>query len=150
MPCVFILRESIGFAIVAIYVNDINLVGTPATCKQVVSLLTNCFEMKLLGRTSYCLGLQVVHLPDGSIFFHQTAYTQKMLKRFVMDKAGPISAPMIGRSRTGDDPYQPCQEEEEEFTDRTRYLAAMGALLYLATFTRHDISFTVSMLARHS
>ena len=43
-----------------------------------------------------------------------------------------------------------CQEEEEEFTDRTRYLAAVGALLYLATFTRPDISFTVSVLARHS
>jgi len=57
---------------------------------------------------------------------------------------------MIGRSSTKDDTYHRCQEEEEEFKDRTRYLADVGALLYLATFTRPDISFTASVLARHS
>ena len=60
------------FAIVAIYVDDINIVGTPSTCKKVVSLLTNRFKMKLLGKTSYCIELQIVHLLDGSIFLHQT------------------------------------------------------------------------------
>jgi hypothetical protein len=117
--------------------------------QKVVSLLTNRFEMKLLGKTSYCIGLQIAHLPDGSKFLHQTGYTQKMLRRFDMDKANPLSVPMIGRSKTKDDPYYPCQEEEEEFKDRTRYLADVGALLYLATFTKPDISFTVSVLARH-
>ena len=73
-----------------------------------------------------------------------------MLRKFDMDKANPLSAPMIGRSITKDDPYHPCQEEEEEFTDKTRYLAAVGALLCLATFTGLDISFTVSVLARHN
>ena len=114
-----------------------------------VSLLTKRFEMKLLGKTSYCLGLQVAHLLDGSIFLHQTAYTQKVLKRFSMDKASPLSSPMIGRSRTKDDPFHPC-EEEEEYEDRTKYLGAVGALTYLSTFTRPDISFAVSVLARHN
>jgi hypothetical protein len=36
--------------------------------------------MKLLGKTTFCLGLQVAHLPDGSIFLHQTTYTQNLLK----------------------------------------------------------------------
>jgi hypothetical protein len=106
--------------------------------------------MKLLGKTSYCIELQIAHLRDGSIFLHQMGYTQKMLRRFDMDKANSLSAPMIGRSNTKDDTYHPCQEEEEEFTDRNRYLAVVGALLYLATFTRPDISFDVSVSARHS
>ena len=72
-----------------------------------------------------------------------------MLRGFDMDKANPLSTPMIGRSNTKDDPYHLCHEEEEGFMDRTRYLAAVGALLYLAIFTRPDISFTVSVLARH-
>jgi hypothetical protein len=106
--------------------------------------------MKLLGQTSFCLGLEVAHLPNGSIFLHQTAYTQRLLKKFQMDQASPLSAPMMGRSRTLDDPYRPCEEEEEEFPDKSRYLAAVGALLYLSTNTRPDISFAVSVLARHS
>ena len=150
LPCIFTLRDSMGFVIVAVYIDDLNLVETPATCKHVVTLLTNCFKMKLLGKTSYCLGLQVAHLPDGSIFLHQTTYTQKVLKHFRMDKASPLSALMICQSKTKNDPYQPCEEEEEEEYDRTRYLAAVGAILYPSTFTRLDISFTVSVLARHN
>jgi hypothetical protein len=150
LPYIFTFKKSTGFVVVAVYVDDLNLVGTPETCTYVVNLLITQFEMKLLGKTSFCLGLQVTHLHDGSIFLHQTGYTQKLLKRFGMDKANSLSAPMMGRSRTSDDPYRPCEEEEEEFYDRTCYLAAVGAVLYLSTFTRPDISFTISVLARHS
>ena len=134
----------------AIYVDDMNLVGTATTCKHVMNLPTNRFEMKLLDKTSYCLGLQVAHLPDGSLFLHETAYIQKVLKRFGMDKANPLSAPMISRSRIRDDSYHPSEEEEKEFSHRTRYLAAVGALLYLSNFIWPDISFIVSVLAQHN
>ena len=152
LPCLFTLQHISCFVVIAIYVDDLNLVETPATCQHAIALLTDQFEMKLLGRTSFCLGLQLTHIRGGGIFLHQTTYTQKLLKRFGMDKAKfPLSAPMIGRSKTSDDPYAPYkEEEEEEFHNRTQYLAAMGALLYLSTYTRPDISFAVSVLARHS
>lgn len=149
LPCIFVLRRDIGYVILAVYVDDINLVGTHNLCVEVEKLLTSQFEMKLLGRTTFCLGLQVHHLPDGSILLHQESYTKKLLQNFNMANANPISAPMIGRSKTCDDPYRPCEEEEEE-VDRQRYLAAVGPLLYLATHTRSDIAFVVSVLARHS
>ena len=44
---------------------------------------------------------------------------------------------MMGRSRTLDDPYCPC-EEEEELYDKKKYLAAIGTLLYLSTYMRSD------------
>ena len=97
--------------------------------------------MKKLGQITFCLGLQLSHLPGGAIFLHQTTYTRKLLRRFGMDKANPLSTPMIGRSKSSDDHYTPYEEEEDEY---------QGALLYLSTYTCPDISFAVSVLAHHS
>ena len=106
--------------------------------------------MKFLGKTSLCFGLQISHFGNGAMLLHQTAYTRKVLKRFGMHNANSLAtARMIGRSRTLQDPYTPASEEEEK-VDKAEYLTAVGALLYLATFTRLDISFAVSTLGRHS
>ena len=105
--------------------------------------------MKFLRKTSLCLRLQISHLGNGAMLLHQTAYTRKVLKRFGMHNTNSLAAPMIGRSRTFQDPYTPASEEEEE-VDKAGYLAAVGTFLYLATFTRPDISFVVSTMGRHS
>ena len=68
---------------------------------------------------------------------------------FQMDQASPMAAPMIGCSKTNDDPYQP-REEEEEVIDRQKYLTAVGSFTYLTTHTRPDITFATSILVRHS
>ena len=148
LPCIFTLNQGSEFVIVAVYVDDLNLIGSPALCKHAESLLTAKFDMKLLGRTSYCLGLQVQHFPGG-VLLHQQTYTKKLLKFFNMDHANALAAPMIGRSRSEDDPYRPCSEEEE-IVDRSKYLTAVGAFTYLTTHTRPDIAFATNILARHS
>ena len=57
--------------------------------------------------TKLCLGLQIEHLHNG-IFIHQSNYIQKILKRFNMDKAHPLSTPMVVRSLdVKKDPYRP-------------------------------------------
>src|ERR1700738_4574991 len=66
-----------------------------------------------------------------------------------MDKSNPLSAPMIGRSKTNQDPYQP-REEEEEIIDKPKYLTTVGIFTYLTTHTRPDIAFATSILARNS
>ena len=49
LPCLFTLQHSSGFVVIAVYVDDLNLVGTPATCQHAMNLLANQFKMKLLG-----------------------------------------------------------------------------------------------------
>ena len=149
LPCIFVLRDEAGFVILAVYVDDLNSIGTTVLSRKVEQLLTNKFEMKVLGRTTYCLGLQIKHLADGSLVIHQQTYVKKLLGLFNMADANALSAPMIGRSRTEDDPYRSADDDEEEH-DRSKYLAIVGALLYLATNTRPDIAFAVSVLARHN
>jgi hypothetical protein len=58
-PCVFIKRLEFGFAIVVVYVDDLNLVDTPEELTKTVNYLKNEFEMKDLGKTKFCLGLQI-------------------------------------------------------------------------------------------
>lgn len=69
---------------------------------------------------------------------------------FNMDDAKSLSTSMISKISTDSDPNHPCKDKEEECTYKTCYLATIGALLYLTTFTKPDISFIVSVMARHS
>jgi hypothetical protein len=81
-PCVFIKKSEIGFAIIAVYVDDLNLIGNLEELTKTASYLKDEFEMKDLGKTKFCLGLQIEHLPSG-IFIHQSTYTEKNLKAFL-------------------------------------------------------------------
>ena len=106
--------------------------------------------MKDLGKTKYCLGLQIEHKSNG-ILIHQSTYVKKVLKQFNMDKAHPLSAPMIVRSLEAKrDHFRPKEENEALLDPEVPYLSAIGALLYLAQCTSPDIAFSVNLLARFS
>ena len=96
-PCVFIKKSETGFAIIAVYVDDLNLVGTPEELTKTAEYLKKEFEMKDLGKTKFCIGLQIEHFPNG-VLVHKSTYIKKILKRFNMDKAHPLSSPMVVRS----------------------------------------------------
>jgi hypothetical protein len=82
---------------VSVYVDDINIIGNEQDINEARHHLKAEFEMKDLGQTKFCLGLQLEHLPSG-IFVYQGAYIQKMLYKFNMDKAYPCKTPMVVRS----------------------------------------------------
>ncbi|XP_070015867.1 secreted RxLR effector protein 161-like [Nicotiana sylvestris] len=106
--------------------------------------------MKDLRKTKLCLGLQIEHLANG-IFVHQSTYIEKVLKRFYMDGAHPLSTPMVARSLDmNKDPFRPQEENAELLGPEIPYLSAIGALMYLANTTRPDITFSVNVLARYS
>ena len=100
LPYVFVYKKGADFVILAIYVDNINLIGTHIAYQYVVKRLQSRFNMKFLGKTFVCLGLQISHLGDGAILLYQTSYTRKVLKHFGMHNANSLVAPMIGRSCT--------------------------------------------------
>ena len=106
--------------------------------------------MKDLGKTRYCLGLQLEHFLEG-ILVHQYTYTKKVLEKFNMDKSHPLKTPMVVRSLDVDkDPFKLRMENEEVLGPEVPYLRAIGTLMYLADCTRPDIAFAVNLLAKHS
>jgi hypothetical protein len=92
--CVFIEKLEHGFAIIAVYIGDLNLVGTPEKLLKTVTYLKNEFEMKDLKKMKFCLSLQIEHFPN-EILVHQSTYTEKVLKHFYMEKAHPSSTVMV-------------------------------------------------------
>ena len=72
-PCVFIKRSSSGFCIISVYVDDINIIGDSQNIDEARNHLKTEFEMKDLGKTKFCIRLQIEHLHSG-ILVHQSAY----------------------------------------------------------------------------
>ena len=72
-------RSTKEFVIIAVYVDDLNIIGTPGELPKTVNCLKKEFEMKDLGQTKFCLGLQIEHLNDG-IFVYQETYVKKGLE----------------------------------------------------------------------
>jgi hypothetical protein len=72
-PCVFIHKFSTGFCIISVYVDDLNIIGTELDINKARDHLKTEFEIKDLGKTKFCLDLQLEHLLTG-ILAHQSAY----------------------------------------------------------------------------
>jgi hypothetical protein len=61
-PCVFIRKSSIGFCIISIYVDDLNIIGH---AKDILIV----FKIKDLGKIKFCLALQIEHLQTGILVY---------------------------------------------------------------------------------
>ena len=136
--------------IIVVYVDDLNIIETPEKLQKAANCLKLEFEIKDLSRTKFCLDLQIEHLKNGN-FMHRSAYISKILKGFYMDKAHPLSTPMDVRLLEIDkDHFRPKENDEELLGPEVPYLSALGAIMYLASHTRLDISFVVNLLVRYS
>ncbi len=128
----------------------IRSVGTPEELTKTTNYLKNVFEIKDLGKTKFCLGLQIEHISNG-IRIHQSAYKEKVLKHFHMDKAHPLSSPMVVTTLdVKKDLFCPTEDDEETLGLEVSYLSAIGALMYLTNYTQLDIAFLINLLARYS
>lgn len=84
----------------------------------------------------------VQKLNEGTVWIGQPGYTGQVLTRFGMRDSRPVST----ASEPGEKLVKMGSKEEQ--SDQKRYQAAVGALLYLSTHTRPDISFAVGNMAR--
>ena len=94
------------------YVNDLNLVETLEEL-TITKFLKREFEMKDLGKTRFCLDLQIEHFQNG-VLVHQSTNIKKILKRFNMDKAHSLSSSMVVQSLdVKNDSFRPCKNCEK-------------------------------------
>jgi len=68
-PCIFIKKTTSGFAIVIVYVDDLNLVGNLEELVKTTTYLKDEFEIKDLRKIKFYFGLQIEHLSNRK-FIH--------------------------------------------------------------------------------
>jgi hypothetical protein len=123
-----------------IYVDDIIFGYTnPSFCEEFSKIMTDRFEMSMMGELKYFLGFQIKQWEDDT-FRSQTKYTHDLLKKFGMDKAKPIKTPMGTNGHLNLD-------MDSKSVDQKVHRFMIGSLLYLCASTP-DIIFSVCMCAR--
>ena len=77
-----------------IYVNDIIFGATnQSLCEHFTKEMQSEFEMSMMGKLTFFLGLQVKQSKDG-IFINQAKYIKDMLKKFGFEDVREIGTPM--------------------------------------------------------
>jgi hypothetical protein len=124
-----------------IYADDIIFGSTnQMSCEEFSRVMTQKFEMSMMGKLTYFLGFQVKQLKDDT-FISQTKYTQDLLKRFGMKDAKPVKTPM------GTDGHVDLNKGGKS-VDQKAYRSMIGSLLYFCA-SRPDIMLSVCMCARY-
>ena len=120
-----------------------NIIRTPIGIDETNSYLKMKFEMKDLDKTKLCLSFLIKHL-SKEIFVHQSSYIEKILKRFIMDKAYLVSTPIVVRSlENKKDSFQEKEKGEELLGPEVPCLSIIDAFMYFANCTCHDIVFSL-------
>jgi hypothetical protein len=123
-----------------IYVDDIIFCSTNLSfCEEFSKIMTDRFEISMMGELKYVLGFQIKQLEDDT-FISQTKYTHDLLKKFGMNKAKPIKTPM------GTNCHLDLHTGGKS-VDQKVYLSMIGFLLYVYA-SRPDIMLSVCMCAR--
>lgn len=145
-PCVFQSKEDTDdHLLLAIYVDD-GLVASKSK-QRIRELLTHLEkELKIKSNPlSLFLGVQIQRLEDGSIFIHQSSYTQRVLNRFNVGQANAVSIPADAHQNLS--MFTTPGKEKEPIA--APYREAVGVLLYLSMITRPDIAFSVNAVSQH-
>ncbi|GKB19326.1 retrovirus-related pol polyprotein from transposon TNT 1-94 [Tanacetum coccineum] len=136
----FTKKKSSNLIIVQIYVYDIIFGSTcQDICDEFTKIMHDEFEMSMMGKLNFFLGLKIKQMEDG-IFFNQTKYIKEMLKKFGLKDSKPMKTPMSSDTKL-------TKDEKCESVDSTKYRGMICSLLYLTT-SRPDIMFSVCLCAR--
>jgi hypothetical protein len=123
-----------------IYVDDIIFGSTNQSFYDEFSkIMTNRFEMSMMGELKFFLRFQIKQLEDGT-FLSQTKYTRDILKKFGMDKKKPIKTHMGINGHLDLDIGGKSMHQKV-------YRSIIGSLLYLCA-SRPDIMLSVCMCVR--
>ncbi|XP_057791241.1 uncharacterized mitochondrial protein AtMg00810-like [Salvia miltiorrhiza] len=109
-------------------------------CKKFDEIMTNKFQMSMIGEMNFFVELQVKQTKEG-ILINQSKYAKKLINKFGIQHMKSVKIPMNTNWKVN-------PGTEGNFVSSTKYREIIGSLLYL-TASRPDIAYAVGVCARY-
>lgn len=148
--CVYFKRSDDSFVYLLLYVDDMLIAAKDKDeIRKVKVQLNTEFEMKDLGAANKILGMEIIRdRKAGTLCLSQKGYIEKILQRFNMQNAKPVSTPLAAHFRLSST-LSPKTPDEIDYMSRVPYSSAVGSLMYAMVCTRPDLAYAVSMVSRY-
>ena len=149
-PCMFVLREGSDTLIIGCYVDDcICAHSSRKLFDKFLKKFQARFNSTHLGKLSWFLNMAIDQDASYRITFHQQKYIEDLAKKFL---PGGDASTIYRDTPCIPDKFNQIGKSESEH-DRAEmagkpYLQLIGALLYLSTMSRPDVSYHLSVLCR--
>lgn len=148
--CCYIKKFDNSFIILLLYVDDMLVAGSDM--QEIINLkqeLSKQFAMKDLGSAKQILGMRIKRdTKSRTLVLSQAEYIKKVLSRFKMQNAKPVSTPLGAHFRLSKE-QSPKTEEERTYMEKVPYASAIGSLMYAMVCTRPDIAQAVGAVSRY-
>ena len=148
--CVYIKFVNGSPIYLLLYVDDMLIAAKSK--EQITTLkkqLSSEFDMKDLGAAKKILGMEITRDRNyGLLFLSQQSYIKKVLQRFNMHDAKPVSTPIAPHFKLS---ALQCAstDEDVEYMSRVPYSSAVGSLMYAMVCSRPDLSHAMSLVSRY-
>ena len=133
-----------------LYVDDM-LIATKSKeeIRIVKAQLNNEFEMKDLGVAKKILGMEIMgDRVAGRLSLSKKRYIEKVLRRFNMENAKPITTPLAAHFRLSS-ALCPWSDEEVDYMSKVPYSSAMGSLMYAMVCSRLNLAYVISAVNKY-
>ncbi|KAG8499189.1 hypothetical protein CXB51_005621 [Gossypium anomalum] len=149
--CVYFKKNNDGsFVYLLLYVDDMLIAAKDkGEIRKVKAQLSEEFEMKDLGPAKKILGMEILRdRKTSKLYLSQKGYIEKLLCRFNMRSAKPVSTPLAAHFRLSS-ALSPQSDDEIEYMSHVPYSSAVGSLMYAMVCSRPDLSYAVSAVSRY-
>lgn len=149
--CVYLKKKNDGsYIILLLYVDDMLVAGSNM---QEINVLkrkfANSFAMKDLGAAKQILGMKITRdMKNCKLTLSQNEYIQKVLKRFNMHNAKPVSTLCASHFKLSKE-MCPKTQEDMDYMSNVPYASVVGSLMYAMVCTRPDIAHAVGVVSKY-
>jgi hypothetical protein len=148
--CVYLKTVNGSAIYLLLYVDDMLIAAKDkseiAKLKEQLNLE---FEMKDLGVARKILSVEIIRdIKFGMLYLSQRGYIEKVLCRFNMQDAKPVSTPLAPHFKLSLD-LCPASDEDIKYMSRVPYSSAVDSLMYAMVCSRPDLAHVMSAVSRY-